>query len=345
MEKSDTPFRLGYRMPAEWDEHEATWISWPKDHDSFPDEILPKVQNSYIRIIDALHKNEKVNLLVDDTEAENLVRKLLEQNRISSDNIVFHQIPTSDVWFRDYGPIFVTKKDGRAFTHWKFNAWGNKYEGLIPDTEIPDKIPLKGVRGFAAPMVLEGGSIDMNGMGTCITTEQCLLNKNRNPNLTRKQIEQNIKDYLGATNIIWLKKGIDGDDTDGHVDDLARFVNKNTVVCVTEENPKDVNYGALRDNYVILSQAKDQDGNKLKVVQMPMPSKVVYNNQRLPASYANFYIANKTVLVPIFDDKNDEKALGILQKLFPDRKIVGINCRDLVYGFGSIHCVTQQQPL
>ncbi|MDE1860417.1 MAG: agmatine deiminase family protein [Candidatus Micrarchaeota archaeon] len=341
---TETPFSLGYKMPAEWEEHDATWLSWPKDPESFPEEILPRVEDSYIRMIDALHRNERVCLLVDDEKSERRVAQLLKSNGIDSTNIAMHRIPTSDVWFRDYGPIFVTKKGGVAFTRWRFNAWGGKYEELKRDAQIPDKIPLGGIRGFNVQMVLEGGSIDMNGLGTCLTTEQCLLNSNRNPSMGKSQIEKNLADYLGATNIIWLKSGIEGDDTDGHVDDLARFVNRDTVVCAVESNHRDDNYNALKDNYAILEQAKDQDGKKLKVVQIPMPGKVLYNGQRLPASYANFYIANKTVLVPIFDDPNDQKALGILGKLFPERKVVGINCRDLVYGFGSIHCVTQQQP-
>jgi agmatine deiminase len=344
MEEKETPFRLGYRMPAEWEEHEATWIAWPKDPDSFPEELLPNVEASYVKIINALHKNEKVNLLVDDEAAEIRIRQLLKSSNVGTGNIIFHKIATSDVWFRDYGPTFVKRGGEVAFTRWRFNAWGNKYEGLLQDNGISERIPLDKIPSFKAPIVLEGGSIEVNGLGTCLTTEQCLLNKNRNPGLNRKQIEQYLRDYLGATNIIWLKKGIEGDDTDGHIDDLARFVNKNTVVCAVEENPKDANYDALRDNYVTLQQAKDQDGNALNVVQIPMPREVVYKEQRLPASYANFYIANKTVLAPTFDDKNDGLALRILQKLFPERKVVGINCRDLVYGFGSIHCVTQQQP-
>lgn len=343
----NTPFQLGYRMPAEWEEHEATWISWPKDPDSFPDEILPEVEKTYLKIIEALHKNETVNILVDDEYYEKKVKSLLESNKIGTKNIVLHRILTADVWFRDYGPIFISKmanKKDIAFTHWEFNAWGNKYEDLKHDTHIPEKMPISKFKKFKAPIVLEGGSIDVNGLGTCLTTEQCLLNKNRNPHLSREQIEQHLKNYLGATKIIWLKEGIAGDDTDGHVDDLARFVSSDTVVCAVEEDKKDANYKALKANLELLKKAKDQDGNALKVIQLPMPKAVVYKGQRLPASYTNFYIANNTILIPIFNDENDTKALEIIQKLFPDRKAIGINCRELVYGFGAIHCITQQQP-
>lgn len=341
------PFELGYRMPAEWTMHEATWLSWPKNPDSFPDEILPEVEKTYLRIIEALHKNEKVNILVDDESCEKRVRGLLKSNVIGSENIVFNKIATADVWFRDYGPIFIARKENPrdvAFTHWKFNAWGNKYESLKQDTGIPEKLPLGRFRKFKAPMVLEGGSIDVNGSGTCLTTEQCLLNKNRNPQMSKLQIEKYLRDYLGATNVIWLKEGISGDDTNGHVDDLARFVDKDIVVCAIEENVNDENYNALKTNFEILNTAKDQDGNQLKIIKLPMPKPVSYNGQRLPASYANFYIANKSVLVPAFNDENDKKALDIIQKLFPDRNAIGINCRELVYGFGAIHCITQQQP-
>lgn len=349
MQNDKTPFERGYRMPAEWDPHEGTWLAWPKDPDSFPDEILKDVEKSYIGIINALHKHEKVHILVDDEYYDQKVTLLLKTNGIEGIKVSIHKIQTADVWFRDYGPIFITKKtaDGKkelAFTHWKFNAWGNKYEGLVEDSKIPKKLPLSKILSFNPGIVLEGGSIDMNGLGTCLTTEQCLLNKNRNPHLDKKQIETYLKDYLGATNVIWLKEGIVGDDTDGHVDDIARFVNKNTVVCAQEEEKKDKNYAALKADFDVLEHSKDQDGNGINVIPLPMPKAVIYKDRRLPASYANFYIANKIVLVPVFDDPNDKKAIEILQKLFPDRKVIGIDCRALVYGFGSIHCVTQQQP-
>ncbi len=348
MSKNKVPSQLGYIMPAEWEPHEATWISWPKNQDSFPEEILPDVERTYIEMISALRKSEKVNLLVDDEESEKRVQKLLESNNIEKGNIIFHKIETADVWFRDYGPIFIVRKSptGKemACTHWIFNAWGNKYDDLKQDAGIPDKILVKNTSIFKVPIVLEGGSIDTNGLGTFLTTEQCLLNKNRNPNLNKIEIEKYLKDYLGATNTIWLKSGIDGDDTDGHVDDIARFVNNNTVLCALEKDKNDSNYKALKENFDLLNDAKDQGGNKLNIATLPMPKAVVYEGIRLPASYSNFYIANRAVLVPIFNDPNDNEALGIIRKLFPEREVIGINCRSLVYGFGAIHCATQQQP-
>ncbi len=345
MDNDKTPFELGYSMPAEWERHEGTWIAWPKNRDSFPEEIIGSVEKTYLEMISALHKSEKVNLLVDDKRMEERVKALLERNKAQS-NVVIHRINTADVWFRDYGPIFIAKKGSGevAFVHWKFNAWGAKYDDLVEDTHVPEKLPLERFKRFDAQMVLEGGSIDTNGEGTLLTTEQCLLNTNRNPDFTKEDIEKNLRDYLGATNIIWLRGGIVGDDTDGHVDDIARFVNKDTVVCCIENNKKDENYLPLEVNMKLLERAKDQDGKRLKVVTLPMPNPVVYRNQRLPASYANFYMANNVVLVPVFNDENDAEALRILQGLFHRRKVIGINCRELVYGFGSLHCVTQQQP-
>ncbi len=341
----EPPFKSGYRMPAEWSRHEGTWLAWPKNSDSFPGAILPKVEGAYLQIMAALHKNENVHLLVDDRACELRVKELLESHGVGEEGISMHRIGTVDVWFRDYGPIFIKKPGSKvAYTRWAFNAWGNKYDDLKLDAHVPDDMPLAGIKKFEAHMVLEGGSIDMNGMGSCLTSEQCLLNSNRNPQMDRAEIEVRLKDYLGATNVIWLKEGIAGDDTDGHVDDIARFVNENTVVCALEENTGDANYKALTENFNILKSAKDQNGGGLNVIPLPMPKPVMFNGLRLPASYTNFYIANKSVLVPIFGDSSDVKALGILKSLFPGREVIGINCRELVYGLGAIHCITQQQP-
>ena len=347
-DQKETPHQLGYRMPAEWEPHEGTWIAWPKNPDSFPKELLPEVEKTYVEVIRALIPNEKVNLLVDDSGEERRIIKVLNAAGINFANLSIHKIRTADVWFRDYGPIFIARNSGKgkevACTHWIFNAWGNKYDELKADTNIPNLMPKGDCRSFEVPMVLEGGSIDTNGKGTFLTTEQCLLNKNRNPSLSRTQIEKYLSDYLGASKIIWLKDGIEGDDTDGHVDDLARFVNDNTVLCSFEENSHDTNSTALRENFNLLKNATDQDGNKLNIVTLPMPDPVKYNGIRLPASYSNFYIANNVVLVPVFGDKNDTLALSTISRLFQGRKVIGINCRALVYGFGAIHCVTQQQP-
>ncbi|HLN88429.1 MAG TPA: agmatine deiminase family protein, partial [Candidatus Binatia bacterium] len=252
----------------------------------------------------------------------------------------------ADVWFRDYGPIFVKNQNHElAMLQWDFNSWGEKYEDLLRDKHVPDFINHKmGLRCFKPNIVLEGGSIDVNGKGTLLTTAQCLLNKNRNPTLDKTQIEKYLADYIGASHFIWLKCGILGDDTDGHIDDLARFVNPGTIVCAYQEDENDEDYDVLRENYEILCNSVDQDGKKLKIVKLPMPKVISDEGQRLPASYTNFYIGNEKVLVPTFEQKNDRKALSILQDLFPTRKIVGIQCVDLVYGFGTIHCISQQQP-
>ncbi len=342
------PFSLGYRMPAEWEKHEATWLAWPKNANSFPGKALLDVERTFLRIIEVLSHGERVNLLLDSEAARERVMPRISSTDANLDNIVVHRIPTGDIWFRDFGPIFVSRSGvaGReiGYTHWEFNAWGNKYDEIKPDAHVPDKMPLSGFRRFEVPMVLEGGSIDTNGMGTFLTTEQCLLNKNRNPHLSRMDIETYLREYLGDTNTIWLKEGIEGDDTDGHVDDIARFVSRDTVACAFEEDTDDENHAALAANFELLCRSRDQDGNSLKVVKLPMPGRIWYDGSRLPASYANFYIANKAVLVPAFGDERDDEALGIIRSLFPGRKAVGIDCRSLVIGFGTIHCATQQQP-
>jgi agmatine deiminase len=343
-----TPFELGYVMPAEWERHDATWISWPKNQESFRGDVLAEVERTYLKIIGELSKGERVGILVDSENEKTRVTEMLSSIECVKENIDFHIIPTTDVWIRDYGPIFIKRSDIRridiAYTHWKFNAWGMKYEGMADDTHVPEKMPLKEFKGFKVPIVLEGGSIDTNGIGTFLTTEQCLLNKNRNPELSKGKIEGFLRSYLGALSVIWLGRGLEGDDTDGHVDDIARFVSRNTVLCAYEEDSSDVNYEALDKNFKILQNSEDQDGRRLNVIKMPMPGKIEKNGMRLPASYMNFYISNKSVLVPTFAVESDGKAINILKELFTSRNIVGIDCRGLVEGFGAIHCATQQQP-
>ncbi len=337
----DTPFKLGYRMPAEWERHEATWLSWPKDPTTFPSHIVDKVESIYVEMVEALASGERVNILVDNEDSEKKVYSIIN----STKNVVFQEIKSVDVWVRDYGPIFV-KNNGVVATKWIFNAWGNKYDDLKLDNQTGQEIAASTRLPIFKPgIVLEGGSIDANGVGTMLTTRQCLLNRNRNPRLSQNEISSYLMEYLGATNIIWLQSGIAGDDTDGHVDDIARFVNGNTIVYMREEDATDEDYTPLKQNYEILKMAKDQDGRKLDLIPIPMPKKKVRSNEgRLPASYANFYIGNSAVLVPTYGDKNDDKALEIIKSLFPDRKVLGIECSPLVFGFGSIHCVTQQQP-
>ncbi len=330
-------------MPAEWEQHAATWLSWPKNKETFPANVLEKVEHIYVQMIDALHSKEKINVLVDDQATENKARKLLTEVGANK-NIIFHKVKTVDVWIRDYGPIFVRNRNIKI-TKWTFNAWGGKYDDLKMDDSVIDKLaPTLDLEIIKPGIILEGGSIDVNGKGTLLTTEQCLLNKNRNPHLNRQQIEKYLQKYLGVSNVIWLKEGIAGDDTDGHIDDIARFVNPRTVLCALEENVSDQNYRILAANFKQLGMAKDQDGNPIQVKPLPMPRAVKAPYGRLPASYANFYIGNGAILLPIFRDKNDEKAVSILEDHFPGRRVVPIYCEPLVWGLGGIHCVTQQQP-
>jgi agmatine deiminase len=306
------------------------------------------VREVWLRMMQALALGEEVSLLVNDDRTRYDVAARLEGIGAALENITILKVPTVDVWIRDYGPTFVTRaahEDPLALNDWIFNGWGRKYKAYEDDDRIAKDIAsLLQVPVFNHSVVLEGGSIEVNGAGTCLITEQCLLNQNRNPHMTRKEIEQFLKNTLGVNHLIWLARGIAGDDTDGHIDDIARFVNPTTVACVLEAHSSDENHAPLRENYERLQDARDQHGNKLAVVTLPSPAPVYYQGLRLPASYANFYIANEVVLVPTFDDPNDRKALGILQELFPNRRVVGLPCRAVVAGLGAIHCVTQQEP-
>jgi len=349
LQPEDTPRTLGYHVPAEWEKHEAVWLAWPYDLDSFPK--IDSVEKAYVAIIKAIHQSETVNLLVKDELMQDRVIEMLRQASVDLHRIRFHLVSYADVWFRDYGPTFVvnrqkeTGKGSLAMVNWIFNAWGEKYRELMVDTRIPGIIneDLKLPR-FQPGIVLEGGSIEVNGRGTVLTTEQCLLSKNRNPSLNKEEIEACLKEYLNVQKVIWLKEGIAGDDTDGHVDDIARFVNPTTVLCAFEDDPEDENYAALKENYELLRGETDQDGNPLQVIKLPMPGRVGVE-RRLPASYANFYIGNEVVLVPVFGHRNDKAALKIIQEAFAGRKVVGIDCREMVEGLGTIHCVSQQEPV
>jgi len=344
----DTPRSLGYHMPAEWEKHEAIWLAWPYDLDSFPE--IEAVENAYGAMIKAIHKSEIVNLLVRDEMMRGEVADRLKREKVDLGRIHFHIMSYADVWFRDYGPTFVVREDcgpgesRLAAVSWIFNAWGEKYPELMADAAIPDLINQDlNIRLFKPGIVLEGGSIDVNGCGTLLTTEQCLLHENRNPSLSQEEIESYLREYLGVRKIIWLKEGIAGDDTDGHVDDIARFVDPVTVLCAYEDDPEDDNYLPLKHNYELLCRETDQEGRPLKVIKLPMPA-ALGAVHRLPASYANFYIGNDAVLVPVFGHKNDARALQIIQEAFPGREVVGINCREMVAGLGAVHCVSQQQP-
>jgi len=331
-------------MPAEWERHSAIWLSFPHDTESFPH--IERAQAAHADFVKEISETEMVELQVLDETTKAQVVALLTERGANLANVRFHIRDYADIWFRDYGPLFVTNGQELAMTKWVFNAWGGKYDALLKDNGIPYEMNrAMNLRMFETGIVMEGGSIDVNGKGTVLTTEQCLLNKNRNPQLSKAEIEKYLDDYLHCGNVIWLTEGIEGDDTDGHIDDIARFVNDTTVVAALEANPDDANYAALKKNFEILQNSKDQDGKPLTVVSIPMPSPILRENgSRLPASYANFYIGNGKVVVPIFGVPEDEQVLEILGTVFPDRKVVGINAKYLVYGFGTFHCMSQQQP-
>lgn len=338
-----------YWMPAEWHRHAATWLSFPTNRETWP-AGLEEVEEAYFRILDALLPVERVELLVDDEETAGRVRTQVERRGAPAANLRTLIIPTADVWMRDYGPTFVLAKESGlpplAMIHWRFNAWGDKYADLKEDARVPALLePLLDVPRFEPGLVLEGGSIEVNGAGICMTTEQCLLHPNRNPGCSRAELESALRRHLGVSSILWLGEGIEGDDTDGHIDDIARFTGPDTVVCVVEDDPSSANYAPLRDNLARLGGARTPAGASLRVVELPMPQPVTIDGSPLPASYANFYIANRVVLVPTFADPADQTALSVLGDLFPDRRIVGIDCRRLVEGLGALHCITQQQPL
>ncbi len=349
-------------MPAEWEPHAATWLSWPRREGiSFPDSF-DRVMPALREMVEALLESEQVCINICNRAHEAEAREVLRG--LPTERISFYVVPTNEPWCRDHGPIFLTrdKRWGRldaeprevgprevapaplAVVDWDYNAWGNKYPPFDLDEIVPTRIAeILNVPVFYPGMILEGGSIDANGAGALLTTESCLLNSNRNPNLSREQIEQRLRDYLGVRDILWLGKGIAGDDTDGHVDDLARFVAERRVVTAVEKNPSDENYGALQENLERL-RAVRIDGSPIEIITLPMPGKIVREGARLPASYANFYIANNCVLAPTFADPADEIALSILRDCFPNRRVVGIDCRELIWGLGAFHCLTQQQP-
>jgi len=345
----ETPRSVGYRMPAEWARHEATWLSWPKNPLTFPEETLPTVEGIFAKMIAALSHGEKVKVLVEDQAMGDRVTSLTSQEGADLSNLVLLPIKSADVWIRDYGPTFVLhrKTCERAAVKWIFNAWGGKYDDQLYDNVTGEDIVRKSdVRTFHPGIVLEGGSIDVNGAGTVLTTEQCLLNRNRNPQLDRAQIEAYLREYLNVERIIWLLSGIEGDDTDGHIDDFARFVSETEVLCAHSRDKAQANTEVLKRNLAILREVTDQDGHQLVVRQLPMPKPLWLEEEQrwLPASYANFYVGNECVLLPVFNDRSDAKAIQMLGNAFPNREVVPIEAVELIYGYGGIHCVTQQEP-
>jgi len=344
MSDQQTPAALGYRMPAEWEPHAATWLSWPRREGiSFPDSY-DRVTPVLRAMVEALLESEPVNINVCNGAHEAEARSVLAG--LPNEHLTFHLIPTNEPWCRDHGPIFLTRAEEPrlAVVDWDYNAWGNKYPPFDLDEVVPTRIAEKlGLPVYYPRMILEGGSIDVNGSGALLTTESCLLNPNRNPQLRREQIEERLRDYLGVREIVWLGDGIEGDDTDGHIDDLTRFVAQRTVVTVVEEDETDANYAPLQANLARLRRLTIA-GRPLEIITLPMPGKIERENLRLPASYANFYIANTSVLLPVFDDPKDAEAIEVIRRALPGRRIVAIDCRELVWGLGAFHCLTQQQP-
>ena len=326
-------------MPAEWEPHEATWIAWPHNRTDWPGRFAP-IPWVYGEIVRKLSAVERVRILVENRALEEQARRVLRQAGAVMDAVEFFRCRTNRVWTRDYGPLFLKSRSGVALSAWRFNAWA-KYDDWHEDVKVPAflsqilRLPV-----WQSPMVLEGGSIDVNGAGLLLTTEECLLSpvQARNPGMSRTEIERTLREYLGARKVIWLKKGIAGDDTHGHIDDIARFISRDTVLAAWESDRSDPNHAPLAENYRILRAAG------LRVMKLPMPRPLVFAGRRLPASYANFYIANGLVLAPTFNDPNDRTALATLARVFPDREVVGINCTELIWGLGALHCMTQQQP-
>lgn len=335
-----TPRQSGFRMPAEWEPHEATWIAWPHNEDDWPGRFEP-IPWVYGEIVRKLSQVERVRILMQNDEVEFNARKVLDKCCVNWEAVEFYPLQTDRVWARDFAPLFVKDAAGRiAAVKWRFNGWA-KYENHLRDDAAGCAIPgLVGVEAWRQDMVLEGGSIDLNGEGLLLTTEECLLSpvQSRNPEMSQTEIEAQLGEYLGVDRVLWLRNGIAGDDTHGHIDDLARFTDAYTIVMVAEEDRDETNYEPLRENWEIVKQFP------IRTRKLPMPGPLIFDGQRLPASYANFYIANRMVLVPTFNDPKDRIALNILAECFPERKVIGINCVELVWGLGTLHCMTQQQP-
>lgn len=339
-----TPAELGFRMPAEWEPHEAVWFSWPHpDTESFPG-AYDRIPAAMARLVRAAADFEPVRINVNDAAEEDAVRRHVGRH----DNIRYFHVPTDEPWCRDHGPIFlVNDATGEvAVADFEFNSWGRKLPRWELDRRVPEAIARRlGLRHLVCPMVLEGGSVDVNGTGSVLTTRSCLLNANRNPTMTQSQIGQSLREWLGVRNILWLGDGIEGDDTDGHIDDLTRFVGKSRVVTVVDDRPDDPNTAILAENLEALRMLRDEDGNPLDIVELPMPERRRdWQGHRLPCSYANFLIVNGGVLVPSFDDPRDGEAACLIGSVFPGRRVVPVDCTDLIIGLGSIHCLSQQQP-
>jgi len=344
---STTPKAAGYYFPAEFHQHAATWLSWPHKEASWPGKIHT-IYPYYSQFINELVKGEDVCINVRDEAMKAFAVGFLEQAGVDMSRVRFFFHPTNDAWCRDHGPAFLINPQAaqkKVIVDWNYNAWGNKY----PPFDLDDVIPTLVGKELNLPVyhpgiIMEGGSVDFNGNGTVITSTCCLLNDNRNPHLSQEEIETALVNYYGVDQVLWVKEGIVGDDTDGHIDDTVRFVNEDTVITVIEENKQDENYTLLQENLADLKKMRLLNGKQMNIVELPMPEEVIYKDQRLPASYANFYIANAAVIVPTFRCSRDEKALQIIQGCFPDRRVVGIDSTEIIWGLGSFHCLSQQEP-
>lgn len=345
---ANSPAALGYTFPAEFAPHQATWLSWPHKEASWPGKIHT-IFPAYSSFIKYIALGEEVHINVKDQAMQDFATSHLKAAGVNMDNVYFHFFPTNDAWCRDHGPAFLVNpaaEHKKVLVKWNYNAWGDKYPPYDLDNLIPLKIAeYRQIPCFKPGIVMEGGAVDFNGKGTLLTTEACLLNPNRNPDLSQKEIEVYLQQFYGVSNILWLKDGIVGDDTDGHVDDLTRFVNEDTVVSVVADDKADENYQPLKENLKLLSKMRLETGKQLNIIELPMPNEIIYEDMRLPASYANFYISNHAVIVPTFNDPHDQKAIDILSDCFKDRKVVGVDSLDLIWGLGSFHCLSQQEPM
>lgn len=343
-----TPASLGYFFPAEFAPHRATWLSWPHKEASWPGKI-DSIYPNYSRFVKELTKGEFVCINVNDEAMKQFALRCLEQAGVDLGKVTFYFNPTNDAWCRDHGPAFLinpSAEEKKVIVDWNYNAWGGKYPPFDLDDVIPTRIGGQlEMRVFHPGIIMEGGSVEFNGEGTVLTSECCLLNKNRNPHLNREQIERYLADYYGVSQVLWVSEGIEGDDTDGHIDDTVRFVNADTVLTVVEEKKGDENYEPLQKNLRELSKMRLQNGRQMNIAELPMPDPVIYEGQRLPASYANFYISNQSVIVPVYNCEADDKALQIIRECFKGREVIGIDSTDIIWGLGSFHCLSQQEPL
>jgi len=342
-----TPRQLGYYFPAEWEKHQSTWLSYPHNENSWPGRIN-NIFPAYNKFVKIISEGEFVNINVQNSQMQNKVAEELSKIGVDLSKINFFIHPTNDAWCRDHGPSFLINpkaNKNKVIVNWEYNAWGNKYPHDLDNT-IPIRIAEKlGLYVFNPGIVMEGGAVEFNGNGTLITSKTCLLNKNRNPHLTQHQIENYLYDFYGVEQVLWINEGIEGDDTDGHIDDTVRFVSEDTVVAVVEYNKNDPNFLPLKENLELLKKFRLLNGKQLNIIELPMPEPIYIEDQRVPASYANFYICNSAVIVPVFNSKNDNKALEILSICFKDRPVIGIDSTEIIWGLGSFHCLSQQEPL